>query len=502
MEPILTEDKIKPFRLVKYFAYTGLVVIFLVTLILSLLNTHWVKSMQRKKSEDYAHVMIENLNHQIFLQFIIPVGLMYNKIQLSNREQFERMDKVVRSTMHSFKAETVNIYSMDNEISYSFDKFLIGRKNYGGTGYLQAKSGKWNSRLIQRGNFLQIMLGFPKEVRLITFAPLRWEPQLGKITGPILGVVEIVQDLSGDYKTIFHIQILVLLTCTVLMGALFVVLVFVVKRGEGIIQKRAMERLRLKERLAHAERLSSLGEMAAGISHEIRNPLGIIRSSAELLKKKIAKIDPQNTFPDIIVEEATRLNRIITDFINYAKPRDPNVALCRVEEILDKNITYLEAQNKEQGYVIKKNFQNHLPEIMADSAMLYQSFLNILINAMQSMPDGGRILVEVSSNDHWLTVHFDDEGQGIPSDNLDKIWDPFFTTKEQGTGLGLGIVKNIIESHGGSIQIVNRPVCGTRVTIELPVKRATNGKDGDRVETGSDQGISEAAGPKIVDKLQ
>ena len=501
MDPRLTEDRIKPFRLVKYFAYSGLVFIFLVTLILSLLNTHWVKSMQRKKSEDYAHVMIENLNHQIFLQFIIPVGLMFNKIQLSNREQFERMDNVVRSTMHSFKVETVNIYSMDNEVSYSFDQYLIGRKDYGGTGYLQAKSGHWNSRLVQRGNFLQILMGFPKEVRLITFAPLRWEPQLGKITGPILGVVEIVQDLSGDYKTIFHIQILVLLTCTVLMGALFVVLVFVVKRGEGIIQKRAMERLRLKERLAHAERLSSLGEMAAGISHEIRNPLGIIRSSAELLKKKVAKIDPQNTFPDIIVEEATRLNRIITDFINYAKPRDPNAALCRVEEILEKNITYLEAQNKEQGYVIKKNFQNHLPEIMADSAMLYQSFLNILINAMQSMPDGGRILVDVRSNDHWLTVHFDDEGQGIPSDNLDKIWDPFFTTKEQGTGLGLGIVKNIIESHGGSIQIINRPVRGTRVTIELPVKPVTNGKDRDRVETASDRGISEAEGPKISDKL-
>ena len=493
MDAKLTEDKIKPFRLVKYFAYTGLVVIFLVTLILSLLNTHWVKSMQRKKSEDYAHAMIENLNHQIFLQFIIPVGLMFNKIQLSNREQFERMDKVVRSTMHSFKAEMVNIYSMDNEISYSFDQYLISRKNYGGTGYLQAKSGKWNSKLVQRGNFLQILLGFPKEVRLITFAPLRWETQLGKITGPILGVVEIVQDISEDYQTIFHIQILVIITCTVLMGALFAVLVFVVKRGEGIIQKRAMERLRLKERLAHAERLSSLGEMAAGISHEIRNPLGIIRSSAELLKKKIAEIDPQNTFPDIIVEEASRLNRIITDFINYAKPRNPNMAGCRVEEVVDKNITFLEAQNKEKGYVIKKNFQNHLPEIMADSGMLYQSFLNILINAMQSMPDGGRILVEISSNDHWLTVHFDDEGQGIPSENLDKIWDPFFTTKEQGTGLGLGIVKNIVESHGGSIQIVNRPVCGTRVTIELPVKPQTDGvveKDAEATE-----GQSEAKAP-------
>lgn len=477
MEPKLPEDKLKPFRLVKYFAFSGLVVIFLATIIFSALNTHWVKSMQRKKSEDYAHVMIENLNHQVFLQFIVPVGLIYGKIQLSNREQFERMDNVVRSTMHSFEVEKVNIYSMDNEVSYSFDQYLIGRQNYGGTGYLQARSGDWNHKLVQRGNFLQILLGFPKKVQLITFAPLRWEPQVGKISGRILGVVEIAQDLSEDYKTIFQIQILVIITSTLLMGALFVVLVFVVKRGESIIQRRAMERLRLKERLAHAERLSSLGEMAAGISHEIRNPLGIIRSSAELLKKKTAKIDPQNTFPDIIVEEANRLNSIITDFFNYAKPRNPNIAPCRVEEIINKNLTFLEAQNKEKGYIIKKNYQDSLPEIMADSAMLYQSFLNILLNAMQSMPDGGRILVEVSSNDHRVTVHFDDDGQGIPPENMNKIWDPFFTTKEQGTGLGLGIVKNIVESHGGSIQIANRPVRGARVTVELPLKPQATGKE-------------------------
>jgi signal transduction histidine kinase len=393
------------------------------------------------------------------------------KIQLSKREHFERLDKVVRSAMHSFKVETVNIYSMDNKVSYSFDQIMIGRQNYGGTGYLKARMGKWNSRLAQRGNFLQILFGFPKEARLITFAPLRQESQVGKLSGMVLGVVEIVQDLSEDYKVIFGIQILVVITCTVLMGAVFVVLVYVVKRGEGIIQKRAMERLRLKERLAHAERLSSLGEMAAGISHEIRNPLGIIRSSAELLKKKVAKVDPENSIPDIIVEEASRLNTIITDFINYAKPRSPNIAACRVVEVIEKNITFLEAQIKEQGYVIKKNYQNSLPEIMADGTMLYQSFLNILINAMQSMPEGGRILVEVSSSDQLVTVHFDDEGQGIPKENLEKIWDPFFTTKDMGTGLGLGIVKNIVESHAGSIQIVNRPIRGTRVTIELPVEQ-------------------------------
>jgi len=467
METKPSEERIKPFRLVKYFTFTGLIVIFLVIIILSMLNTHWVKSMQRQKSEDYAHSIIENLNHQVFIQFIIPTGVMFGKIQLSNQEQFDRMDKVVRSTLHSFKVESLNIYNMENTISYSFNPDLIGRENFGGTGYQQALDGKLTSRLVQRGNFFEILLGFPKEVRLITFAPLRWEPQLARITGPVLGVVEVLQDLSEDYNTIFRIQILVLITSTMLMGVLFVILIFVVKRGEGIIQKRAMERMRLKERLNRAERLSSLGEMAASISHEIRNPLGIIRSSAELLKKKVAKFDPSNSIPDIIVEEASRLNGIITDFINFAKPRSPILSPCRIEEVLEKNITFLAPQILEKGYKIKKNYQNSLPEIQADSEMLYQSFLNILINAMQAMPDGGTVEVGIRANDKIVTVNFDDNGGGISEEVLEKIWDPFYTTKEKGSGLGLGIIKNIIESHGGSIQIQNRAEGGARVSVEL-----------------------------------
>ena len=467
----LPEERIKPFRLVKYFTFSGLVVIFLVTIILSVLNTHWVKALQRQKSEDYAHSLIENLNHQVFIQVIIPMGVFFGKIQLSTPEQFNRMDTVVRSTLHRFKVESLNIYTMKNTIAYSFEADLIGRENYGGTGYYQALEGKITSRLIQRGNFFQISLGFPKEVRLITYAPLRFEPELARLTGPVLGVVEVVQDLSEDYQTIFNIQILVVITCTVVMGALLVVLIFVVKRGEGIIQKRAMERMRLKERLSKAERLSALGEMAAGISHEIRNPLGIIRSSAELLKKKVTKFDPSNTIPDIIVEEASRLNNIITGFINFARPRNPVLSPCRIEEVIEKNITYLSMQIEENGYAIKKNYQNSLPEIQADANMLYQSFLNIFINAMQAMPAGGTIEVTISADDNIVTIHFDDEGQGIDGEVLEKIWDPFFTTKEMGTGLGLGIVKNIIESHGGSIQIANREPSGARVTLELPVER-------------------------------
>lgn len=465
------EEKTKPFWLVKYFTVSSLIVIFVGTIVLSILNTHWTRAMLHQKNEDYALLILENLNHQVFLQFVLPVVLKHGQIQLRNKEQYERLDKVVRNTLLSFKVEMVNIYDITNIISYSFNQDHVGRENLGGSEYQKALKGKKVSKQLQRGNFWEILLGIPKESRLITFAPLRAERPQSRISGPVLGVVEIVQDLSEEYKTIFRFQILVVSTSAMVMLVLFLVLIFVVKRGEGIIEKRAQERLRLKEQLNRAEHLSSLGEMAAAISHEIRNPLGIIRNSTELLKKKVVAIDPSSTIPDIIIEESTRLNNIITDFLNFAKPRSPNIVPCRVEDVVEKNLTFLSAQMQEKGYLVRKAFQSDLPEIPADSAMLYQAFLNILINAIQAMQDGGNIYIRISSNHEALVVSFEDEGPGIPDEVINKIWDPFFTTKEMGTGLGLGIVKTIIDLHGGHIQIKNRSAGGSQVLIHLPLKQ-------------------------------
>ena len=466
-----TEEKVKPFRLVKYFTLTSLIVIFIGTLVLSLFNTHWAKTMQQQKSEDYASLLIENLNHQVFLQFIIPVVLKFGKIQLSDQKQFEWMDKVVRSTLHSFKVDMVNIYDMENTISYSFDHSVIGKEKSGGKGYEDAILGKSTSNLIQSGSWFRILLGIPQDSRLITIAPLRAEQPLSRISGPVLGVVEIAQDLTDDYKAIFDFQIRVITTSSIVMGALFLALLFVVKRGESIIEKRALERLKLKEQLSRAEHLSTLGEMVAGISHEIRNPLGIIKSSSELLKKKMAGYDPSNSIPDIIIEESVRLNNIITDFLNFAKPKNPNLMNCNVEAVLEKNINFLASHIEEEGYTVAKHYDNNIPEITADSDMLYQAFLNILINAMQAMPEGGKIHVAIQSTDNTVKIFFEDDGEGIPQNLMEKIWDPFFTTKAKGTGLGLGIVKNIIESHSGRVQISARTGAGARVKVELPVKQ-------------------------------
>ncbi len=470
MDTPLSQEQVKPYRLFKYFSITSLVVIFIGTLVLSLLNTHWAKTLQNSKREEFARLLVENLNHQIFTQFVIPVALQYGKIQLREPEQFERMDKVVRSTLHSFKVQQVNIYDTSNTVSYSFDPDLIGKRDIGGKNYQKAVDGLLSSELVQQGSFMEILLGFPKAGKMITFAPLRAERPLTHIGGPVLGVVEIVQDLSEDYQAIFNSQTLVILTCAVVMGVLFVVLLLVVKRGERIMEMRALERLRLKEQLGRAERLSALGEMAAGISHEIRNPLGIIRSSAELLKKKMERLDPDNTFPDIIVEESTRLNNIISDFIKFARPGEPNLVPCRVEEVIRKNTLFLSSQMEKMGYIIQTRAGENLPAVVADADMLYQAFLNILLNALQAMPEGGIVQVAVEAANGRVRIQFDDEGVGIPQDVVDKVWDPFFTTKETGTGLGLGLVKNIIESHGGAIRIENRPVRGARVIVELPAK--------------------------------
>jgi len=462
-------EKTKPFRLVKYFTLSSLIVIFVGTLVLSAFDTHLARKMQLQKSEEYAKLLIENLNHQIFLQFILPAVLKYNRIQLSNPEQYNRLDQVVRSTLHSFKVEMVNIYDMQSTISYSFNKDIVGRKDIRSSGYKEALEGKSSSRLVQRGNFFEIMLGFPKDSHLITISPLRAEKQISRLSGPVLGAIEIKLDLTEEYKTIFNFQIRVIFTSAIVMIALFLVLLLIVKKGEAIIERRALERLRLKEQLNRAEHLSALGEMVAAVSHEIRNPLGIILSSTELMQKKLAPDDPTNTLTGIIMEEAGRLNMIITDFLNFARPRTPNLSLCRVDQILDKNITFLAPQVQSRGYTIERRFADTLPEIYADADMLYQAFLNILINAMQAMSDGGSIKVMVDSFDNMVKVSITDSGSGISEDIIEKIWDPFFTTKDKGTGLGLGIVKNIVKTHNGLIAIENLPEGGTCVAIDLPV---------------------------------
>ena len=193
-------DRIKPFRLVKYFTFTSLIVILVGTLVLSMVLARRAETVLIQKSEEYALLMAENLNHQVFVQFMIPAALQFGQvIQLRNKVLFERLDQVVRNTLHSFSVEKVNIFAKEkNVIFYSFDNELLGEEGLGGSDYFEALNGKSSSKLIRRGGLWRMLIGVQKESKLRTYVPLRAEKPMSNIEGPILGVFEIVQDLSDD----------------------------------------------------------------------------------------------------------------------------------------------------------------------------------------------------------------------------------------------------------------------------------------------------------------
>jgi signal transduction histidine kinase len=461
----------KPFNLVKYFTFSSLIVMFIATIIISVLNAHWAKKTLMEKSKEYDRLLVENLNHQIFIRFVLPTVLREKEVQLSKGVQYEKIDSVIKSTLHSFHVEMVNIYELTNSIAYSFDKKKIGTKHADEAEYKRALNKEVSSRLVKYGNLFEIFFDFPEKTQIITFAPLQSDKLESLIpSGHVIGVIEIVRDISEDYKKLAKLQGMILVSCFMVMSILFILLRIVVKKREKIIKERAEERLQLKEKLRKAEHLSAIGEMTAGVSHEIRNPLGIIKSSAELLKKQIEKNGLNATVPDIIIEESGRLNNIIKDFLDFAKPKTPDLHPCKVEQIIEKNIAFFLLQTENTGFEIEKKFESNLPEILADSSMLYQAFLNIFINSSQASGETGKVIVEIFLNGNNIVINFLDQGNGIKEKELEKIWTPFYTTKDSGTGLGLGIVKNIIDAHNGSIEISNRKLRGAKVTIVLPVK--------------------------------
>ena len=266
------------------------------------------------------------------------------------------------------------------------------------------------------------------------------------------------------------------------MTFLFVSLLVIARRAETIIHRRAEEKKRLEEKLNHAERLAGLGQMVAGVSHEIRSPLGVIRSTAELLVQRIEKYEPGNRLGQVIIEESNRLDRIVTEFLDFARPQVPNPVPSRLNEIILRNLEALTPELERLHIKVDRSGLSALDPVYVDADLIYRSLLNVFNNAVQAMPDGGTLRVSLSNglrnNAPVQVIRVEDTGDGIPPEVRNNIFQPFFTTRETGTGLGLPIVKNILESHGGWIEIESPAESdlnpthdrGTRVSLYLRVR--------------------------------
>jgi signal transduction histidine kinase len=463
---------LNPFGLVKFFSLPGFIVILIFTGILVVFLTIRAQQMALKKNEDYLILLASNLNHQIYQQFVLPTAFEKGgRITLSDPEQSKRLDEVVRNTIHGFHVEQLNQYDQEGVFSYSTADLPLGKKSGDLIGVKKALAGENYFELPGYSPFWSIV--WPRgdqPQHLKAFIPFRLEEKFLPQSGPVVGVFEITQNISADLAEISKFRLIIMVTLVVIMGLLFLVLRQIVKKAGVILARRQEEQRALEGQLHQSERLAALGEMTAGVAHEIRNPLGIISSTAELLQERLAKYEPQNRLARIIVEEANRLNEKVTEFLDFARPRIPNLRPCDLEAVLDRGLEFMEPEIQRLEIRVTREYHLNGRMLAADPDLLHQAFLNLLINAIQAMPEGGRLIVATKPGPQGRggEISFADTGAGIEPESLKKVLNPFFTTKEKGSGLGLPIVKSIIETHQGTIKIDSAAGDGTVVTITLP----------------------------------
>lgn len=226
--------------------------------------------------------------------------------------------------------------------------------------------------------------------------------------------------------------------------------------------------LEIEDQLRRADRLTALGELSAGMAHEIRNPLGSIRGTAEILQEGIDPADPRFEFTRILIKEVDRLNLVVQNFLQFARPAPVERGRFDLAEVVNE-IFELTRQPRLKGGVAAEVRVEGVPPVAGDREQLKQVFLNLILNALQAMPDGGRLTVSAIVREATVEIAVADTGQGIPPENLGKIFNPFFTTRREGTGLGLAITHRIVQGHGGQIGVSSRPGEGTTFTLSLPL---------------------------------
>ena len=233
-----------------------------------------------------------------------------------------------------------------------------------------------------------------------------------------------------------------------------------------------------QELIQRADRMASIGELASGIAHEIRNPLAGIQGAIQILAEGFPREDPRTQVTDEIQKQIYKLERLVKDLLNYAKPVPANYLPMDINQLVDKVLSFFITQRgRSEDFKIEKSFFSSLPKTMIDPNSMEQAFLNIILNAQKAMPEGGTFTVSTlalpqrkddGKEAREVQIIFEDTGVGIPRENLPKIFNPFFSTRPDGTGLGLSITKNIVEQNGGKIEVKSQVHVGTKFIITLP----------------------------------
>ncbi len=241
--------------------------------------------------------------------------------------------------------------------------------------------------------------------------------------------------------------------------------------GVILVFQRAQELETMENRLQHLDRLQALDHFAAGIVHEIRNPLAGISTNAQHILERIKPSDPfHEEMQDILADEKD-IEGIVSQVLDFAHPSKPQVQEGLIEDIVNEVLRFSKMPLRRQGIQLRTNLKKSAATVRVDVSQMKQVFFNIVRNACDAMPEGGELRVSTSQpsgEDRCVRVEVEDTGRGIAKEHLERIFDPFFSMNREGTGLGLAISRKIVESHGGRIEVKSRPGKGTKFGVVLP----------------------------------
>jgi signal transduction histidine kinase len=229
----------------------------------------------------------------------------------------------------------------------------------------------------------------------------------------------------------------------------------------------------LEGELRRRDRLSALGQAATVIAHEVRNPLGIIKTSTEVVRNRAKLAGSEDRMLGYVIDEVRRIETLVRDFLDFAQPKAPVTTELPMRAIIDRVAAIAAPELSRRKVTIAVTDTSGGATILGDPDQLHQACLNLVLNAMDAMPDGGTIDVQVTAKEGWVSLTIRDEGPGVAPDIREQIFNPFFTTKAKGTGLGLAKVQTVAESHGGSASCASEPERGASFTLTLP--RAESG---------------------------
>ncbi len=223
------------------------------------------------------------------------------------------------------------------------------------------------------------------------------------------------------------------------------------------------------EQLRRADRLSALGELSAGLAHEIRNPLGSVEGAVQILCRPELPLETRNEFGELAQKEVNRLKGLLTTFLDFARPQTPKRVVTEPLQLLESVSKLAVETAKISATKVRVESDERVPLVLVDPEQMKQVLLNLVINAIQAMPKGGEVVLKALRREDSVLLEVQDEGVGIPPEDLERVFDPFVTTRPDGTGLGLSIAYQIVSQHGGDIAARRNPQRGMTFTVTLPL---------------------------------